>query len=181
MSNTKNNRFAQEIFEAMKKKDLSELKDILNGIPPNAIRTVLTTKLVKHNGKQSSILDYVAFTSQDMDVYRILKNALGEQLPSNGDSNAEAEVTPNVPTMYKVINENNVLPSSLPGNSTTVSPNLRFVPKKYTGLRKPRMYDPESPKPMPPKGTPSKGMSERIGKGGKRNKSRKTRRKHRKY
>lgn len=181
MSNTENNRFAQEIFEAMKKRDLAELTDILKRISPNTIRTVLTITPVRHNGKQSSILDYVAFTSQDMDVYRILKNALGEQLPSNEDSNAEAEVTPNVPTMYKRINEENVLPFSLPGNSTTVGPNLRFVPKKYTGLRKPRMYIPESPKYMAPRGTPAKGMSERIGKGGKRKKSRKTRRKCRKY
>lgn len=93
-----------------------------------------------------------------------------------------------LPTMYKGIkeeNENNEnLPSGVPGNSTR-GPNVKFVPRITKSS-----YIQEPPKPMRRlKGTPPRGntrvyLSNKAklnAKGGKRKKSRKTRRTQRKY
>jgi len=145
----------------------------------------------------------------DLDrIYYSAQNALLELDTSHGKLNviiaiiedldriiADPKFIFKAPTIYRVIKEgkengnrngnengngngNGNLPSVVPGNST-MGPNLRFVPRIVKTT-----YEHDPAKRMPTlKGTPGKGTPPipLSKKGGKRKKSRKTRRKHRKY
>jgi hypothetical protein len=167
---------------------------------------IITTILYKHKLTKEDRIEIAELVkglneSDFNDVFEYAQSALAHRFETNQDTDVISDIIadlqnlspldnqppPKIATIYRKINEENGnneddrLPIGVPGNSAA-GPNERFVPK----TRRQWGYEQLSSKPMKGrKGTPRQGNLRRplprSYKGGKRKKSRKTRRKHRKY
>ena len=169
------------------------------GDPVNNITSILDkVKLTEEDRNETGRL-VKGLNEDDFNyVFEYAQSVLADRFETNKDtevisniiSDLQNQPPPKLATMYTTINEegennenneNNRLPTGVPGNSKA-GPNEKFVPRPHRQSG----YEQLPPKPMKArKGTPRQGNLRRplprSYKGGKRKKSRKTRRKHRKY